>query len=276
MKDIITTNIKYVFIQILLYIIVYFILITILSLYEKIKKYDIIENYNGIYTAIIIEPRKHKALHHVLKNFTSMLDNKWNFIIFHGKRNHDFVTKIVDALNNKNKIKMINLNVDNLSLHDYNALLYDKTFYENIPTEIFLIFQTDTLICELFKNNINDFLEYDYVGAPWIDGKIGNGGLSLRKKSKMLEIIDKCGDRKYNDHTKLHLHNEDAFFSLSCNDKVNLKIPSFDDAKKFSIETVYNNESFGIHKCWKYNNEQQIKNINNFCPGLNKLIKLNK
>lgn len=270
------TNIKYVFIQILLYVIVYFILIKIVLICKKntISHFDNINN--GIYTAVIVEPRKHKALYHVLKNFTSLLDNKWNFIIFHGKQNSNFVNKIVNKLDNKNKIKMINLNVDDLSLHDYNALLYDKSFYENIPTEIFLIFQTDTLICELFKNNINNFLEYDYVGAPWVDGRIGNGGLSLRKKSKMLEIIDKCSDRKYNDHTKLHFHNEDAFFSSLCNDKVNLKIPSFNDAKKFSIETVYNDESFGIHKCWKYNDEQQINNINNFCPGLKKLIKLNK
>ena len=44
------------------------------------------------------------------------------------------------------------------------------------------------------KDIINDFLEYDYVGAPWIItaytftkncSYIGNGGFSLRRKSKI-------------------------------------------------------------------------------------------
>ena len=273
MKDIITTNIKFVFFQILIYIVIYFIIITIESLYEKTKREDMIENYDGIYTAVIIEPRKHKALFHVLKNFTSMLDNKWNFIIFHGNQNYEFVKNIIDKLDDKNRIKMINLNVDDLSIYNYNELLYSKKFYEYIPTEIFLIFQTDTLICELFKNNINKFLEYDYVGAPWVNGEIGNGGLSLRKKNKMLEIIDKCNDRIY--YNGNNLHNEDIFFSKMCNDRVNIKKPILEDAKKFSIETVYNDESFGIHKCWRYNNKENVEKINNFCPGLIKLINLN-
>jgi hypothetical protein len=55
-----------------------------------------------------------------------------------------------------------------------------------------LIFQLDTLLSEQYKNNIYNFLDYDYVGAPWaFNHKVGNGGLSLRKKSKMLEILNK-------------------------------------------------------------------------------------
>jgi hypothetical protein len=44
----------------------------------------------------------------------------------------------------------------------------------------------DTIICSNNKEKINDFLEYDYVGAhfKWINNRIGNGGLSLRKKVK--------------------------------------------------------------------------------------------
>lgn len=272
MRNIIITNAKYVFLQLLIYIILYFIIITLISLNKKIKKYNCIENYNENYTAIIIEPRKHKALYHVLQNFTLMLDNKWNIIVFHGNNNDEFVKNIVNKIDNK-RIKMINLNIDNLSISEYNALLYDRKFYEYIPTETFLIFQTDTLICELFKKNIDKFLEYDYVGAPWVDGEIGNGGLSLRKKSKMLEILKECNDRIYSDVDKLH--NEDIFFSKLCNDKVHVKKPKYEDAKKFSIETVYNDESFGIHKCWRYNNKKNVEKINNFCPGLIKLINLN-
>jgi hypothetical protein len=35
------------------------------------------------YTAIMVEPRKHRALEFVMKNFTENLSNNWNFIIYH-------------------------------------------------------------------------------------------------------------------------------------------------------------------------------------------------
>ena len=37
-----------------------------------------------------------------------------------------------------NRIKLINLNVDNLSIRNYNDLLVSKEFYDDIPTEVFL------------------------------------------------------------------------------------------------------------------------------------------
>jgi hypothetical protein len=233
-------------------------------------------NNDGIYTAIIIEPRKHRALEYVLTNFTDMLDTRWNFIICHGTQNETFVNDIVNTkLNNHiNRIKLINLNVDNLTIHNYNELLYNPSFYELVPTEYFLIFQSDTQICSTYKNNIYKFIDmnYDYVGAPW-GNTVGNGGLSLRKKSKMLEIINKCSDRKY--ALPDQLYNEDVFFSTVCSDKVDIKLPSGEDAKEFGIETVYSDNAFGIHKLWAYQNSEQIENINKFCPGLYNLIELN-
>jgi hypothetical protein len=72
---------------------------------------------------------------------------------------------------------MLNLNVDNLTIPDYNNLFINNyDFYDYIPTEIFLVFQTDTMINTQYKHLINDFLEYDYVGAPWN----GGGGRSRK------------------------------------------------------------------------------------------------
>jgi hypothetical protein len=46
---------------------------------------------------------------------------------------------------------MINLNVDNLAINDYNKLLVSKVFYEKIPTEIFLIFIDVILLSFSFR-----------------------------------------------------------------------------------------------------------------------------
>ena len=196
------------------------------------------------YTAVIIEPRKHKALPFVLNNFFENLSEEWSFIIFHGNQNQEYIMDIMENQLPQYKtriIQYVNLNIDNFNnLIEYSRFVVSKPFYDCIPTEIFLMFQTD---CMIFKENkllINDFLKYDYVGAPWDwNQSVGNGGLSLRRKSKMLEVINKV---------PFNFLHEDRYI---CDQTVvYLNKPIFEEAKKFSIETVFNEVSFGIHNAW--------------------------
>ena len=235
------------------------------------------------YTAIIIEPRKHNALEFVLNNFLENLNDDWNIIIYHGNNNIEYLQNIINnkLTKYKNRIISKNLNVDNLSINDYNNIMKNREFIESIPTEMFLIFQTDTMICEEQKELIYNYMNYDYVGAPWssdyllytvgndIDINklslsstrfIGNGGLSLRRKSKMIEILDKC--------TASSIY-EDVYFSYGCKD-VDIKKPLIEDANKFSIEQINNGKSFGVHKSWAYVNVSE-----NQCKNYNELVKLN-
>jgi hypothetical protein len=236
----------------------------------KNKKYH--GGQNAEYTAIIIEPRKHRALEFVLRNALTNLDNRWNIIVFHGNLNKEYVENILN--NNlkdyKDRIKLHNLNVDDLTFYSYSALMLDKKFYDNIPTEYFLVFQTDSLIISKNKDKIYDFLKYDYVGSPWkftegkhenLNEQVGNGGFSLRKKSKMLEIIDKCRDSWNND-------GEDRFFCMPCNN-IAINKPSFEEAQKFGSETLLNAESFGIHKPWVYNSLEKVLEV---FPEVNELF----
>lgn len=59
------------------------------------------------------------------------------------------------------------------------------------PAEWLLVFQTDSMLCANSRLNLNDFLEYDWVGAPWNPGGQwgGNGGLSLRRVSRIVDIL---------------------------------------------------------------------------------------
>ena len=217
-----------------------------------------------LYTAIIVEPRQHKALQYVLNNFLSNLSNDWSFIVFHGNNNLEFINNIItnNLSIHKHRVTLINLNVDNLTIDDYNKLFkYDKVIYNNIPTETFLVFQTDSVIFEEYKHLINNFLHYDYVGAPWnhvIDGKdknecVGNGGLSLRQKSKMIEIMEKQGKNEYP---------EDVYFS--CYDSVLMNKPKLDDALLFSVEEIFNEMSFGCHRPWGDSNDKKFLLYNTY------------
>jgi hypothetical protein len=118
----------------------------------------------------------------------------------------------------------------------------------------------------LNKNLLNDFLSYDYVGAPWKNGMVGNGGLSLRRKSKMIEICEKVNPNC--------ARCDDVYFS--CQTIVPLNKPSYQEAKLFSIETVFHETSFGIHACWKYLNKYEMNYLLNKYPDIAILIELNK
>jgi hypothetical protein len=101
------------------------------------------------------------------------------------------------------------------------------------------------------------FVDFDYVGAPWDNGVVGNGGLSIRKKSKMLEIINMY-QKDNNNKNKKDLSHEDVFFSL--NPYVSLFKPTFNQAKLFSMEKVFSEKgSFGIHNAWNYIDNQLLQ-----------------
>jgi hypothetical protein len=206
----------------------------------------------------------------VLNNACENLSPNWNILVLHGKQNEEFVNNIIQQFpqEHRDRIKTTTLPVDNLTIPEYNTLLTSKEFYDRIPTEIFLIFQTDSMICKNSNIKIDDFFEYDYVGAPFahLNGMVGNGGFSLRRKSKMVEILEKC---KYNGTDP-----EDYFFANVCKDVTSHK-PSSEQAYKFSNEGKITAHSFGVHKPWIWVNAEQINEKTQTCAGLDELVKLN-
>jgi hypothetical protein len=263
--------------------------------YNNYSKHIYFTEVLPYFTAIIIEPREHKALSLVLNNFIKNLDKYWTFYIYHGINNEEFINNIIESefKDYENKITLINLNVENLSFEDYNKTLYNIDFYDRITTEMFLIFQTDSLISNKYSKLIYNFIEYDYVGAPWLNGCIGNGGLSFRKTNKMKEILNNTSYYYIKDNNE-ELMNEDIFFSNNeevffnteyikeTNDNIdknnfinnNVYKPSLEEAKFFSVEAIYNNMSFGIHKPWLYLNNNELESIKNLFPELDLLYTL--
>ena len=62
--------------------------------------------------------------------------------------------------------------------------------YKHVPTSHVLIFQWDGYV-KNWRAWSNDWLQYDYIGAPWgfPDGhNVGNGGFSLRSR-RLMEIV---------------------------------------------------------------------------------------
>ena len=56
------------------------------------------------------------------------------------------------------------MDIDNLNQESYSNLLQTKEFWNLFDSKKIFLYQEDSVV---FKNNIRDFLGYDYIGAPW-------------------------------------------------------------------------------------------------------------
>jgi len=234
---------------------------------------------NDAFTAIIIEPRKHRAFEFVIGNFLENLDGRWRIMVFHGTDNETFVKDIIAASSAPTRISTVNMGVSNLTKERYSDYMMSTDFLYKIPTEVFLIFQSDSMICPEFKDTIDKFIDYDYVGAPWpadrFPGKynkngslVGNGGLSLRRKTKMIEILEKCeADADVP---------EDVYFAIPCK-AVHINKPTEAVAAEFSMEMTYSPKSWGVHRAWHTDNvgPEHIDQIEKQCRGYKRLMELN-
>lgn len=157
----------------------------------------------------------------------------------------------------------------------YNQMCLDYDFYKPFEDyEYMMIYQTD---CWIFRNDIQKFCDmgYDYIGGPIYSAgskwpsfqysaypKVGNGGLSLRKISKMLKLFDRNG-YIYNKHKDewAKQEYEDMFLCDVIAREIYINIPDYKIAEQFSIDSVPFHIStlspmachrvFAMYKYWK-------------------------
>jgi len=207
------------------------------------------EPYNGqLLSVAIVEPREHELLPYVLYNMAHIYGGTdVSLYIFHGNKNIDYLNDIIKDWKN---VQLVNLNVDNLTINDYNVLLTSKSFYDHFKSEYVLIFQTDSIIRRRIDQ---DFFNYDYVGAPWKDCNVcvGNGGFSLRKVESMKYICENYVNT---------YGNEDLFFAHDLHNN-NFSLPDPETASRFSIEMTYNNDPCGFHAIDKFHSIEVMEKL---------------
>lgn len=205
------------------------------------------------YYAVIIEPRNHSDLLTVIKSTMFHLNEtdspiKWGLQIFHGNQNETQVQNISSLLNN---VCCVNMGVDNLTNIEHSEYMESVDFWTKVKGNKALIFQTDSL---LLRNGIDEFLEYDYVGAPWRKPKenqwVGNGGLSLRTVGKMIEICE-------NNPVKEQIW-EDIYFVKHMKGN---GVADIETAMRFSMEDVFSPNPLGVHNPIRHITPEQLKKV---------------
>jgi hypothetical protein len=199
-----------------------------------------------------------------LRNFAENLPAAWQILVLHGTENEAWAREAAAPLGSR--VRLASLGVPSLTVAEYNRMLKTPEFYErHVPAETFLLFQTDSMLCAPHKDLLGKFLVYDYVGAPWDVGGVGNGGLSLRKRSALLAKLRACPPTEKDA--------EDGYFSKDC-EAVRLRRPTDEAAREFSVETVASPRTFGVHKPWLHLAPADLAALEGQCPGLAELRRL--
>lgn len=143
------------------------------------------------------------------------------------------------------------------------------------PAEHLLVWQPDSIFCANAPRTLNDFLEWDWIGAPWAKTAQygGNGGLSLRKVSKILEVLS-TRQRKIGDGAL-----EDLWLTNNIHNLAGSHMPNATISKTFSVESVWDDAPLGYHIGWLgvhheqiWDDKEQVDHIMKYCPEVKMIL----
>jgi len=211
------------------------------------------------YEAVFIEFRNLPHIKHVIYNCINKLNNEWSHTIVCGNANYELIKQIVTSF----KIKIIKLDENVENVNSYNNLLLNVEFWRLFSGQKLLIYQEDTY---LFHGEIKPFMEYDYVGAPWVKDHVeggygGNGGLSLRTRETMITCLCMAQPPPDKSFTRFDKMAEDLYF---CNVIYQLKLGKIAHRKVavlFSQEQLISNNPMGGHKFWDARDRYEFVDI---------------
>jgi len=220
--------------------------------------------------AIMIELRPHIMILPVLTNFLSQLPAPdWRIQLWYSKDNKEFVEKQCARLASTGKVELVYMpplpEQQTRPVYWYNFLVTAPKFWTCSSGDWVIIFQSDTVLCSSSPYRVVDFMrpDVDFVGAPWTgwNRSGSNGGLSLRRRSAMLDMT-------LSRPLLLNDLNEDAYFVNTLIERKRggrTGLLPFEEASKFSVQNFCNGPTFGVHQIHRQNWAERYQCLEH-CP----------
>jgi len=225
--------------------------------------------------AFIVETRALSHLPALLIHMIGVVPPEWTFKIMGSPEMIASLHSVafIKPLERSGKLQILSL-PHQYSLRDretVSQMFTDPHLYAEIlaPAEHLLVFQPDSIFCANAPKTLNDFLDFDWIGAPWsaTSSYGGNGGLSLRKVSRILQVFEtqkrKTGDGQL----------EDLWISSRLQKLEGAHMADASVSKTFSVESVWDDRPLGYHIGWLgvhheqiWDDEKQVQHILEYCP----------
>ncbi|TGO64799.1 hypothetical protein BOTNAR_0084g00310 [Botryotinia narcissicola] len=209
--------------------------------------------------AFMVETRPLPHLPLQLTHMTSVIPQEWTFKFMGSNASINYLLGFhhLRDLVASNKLTLVPLSSywDVSSRESISQMFTDPELYKSLsPAEHLLVFQPDSIFCTKAPTTLNDFIKYDYIGAPWSSYSThgGNGGLSLRRVSSILRLLE-TERRKPGDGAL-----EDLWLSTGLNKLEGSKMANAAVSKTFSVESVWDEAPLGYHIGWLGVHHEQI------------------
>lgn len=234
--------------------------------------------------AAIVETRPLENLVPVLLHFSSVLGPEWPIHIFTSEEvKRDNLTESLPFKRGVDAGRFVVRTLPEGTLLNNHAsvsrfLTSPWLWLATAPADRVLIFQADSILCSNSPQSIDDFLEYDFMGAP-IDSDRGlglgwNGGLSIRNREMCLNIVTSRSweEERHGDHSQGNVDYEDQWFAKAMRElptksdgKPGANLPTKEIAMKFAVETIWYDKPLGFHQAsvWQAG---KLEEIYQWCP----------
>lgn len=211
----------------------------------------------GKYGIVVVEPRLHPTLIFMITDTLAKIPPTWKALVFYSPKNEKFLRLALQPWILTKRVMMAPFPPGHDDSYMFsNDMLLRPEFYQSVPFSKFLIMHTDGLICFKDWDKLSTFVEFDYIGSPWRDLKVGNGGFSWRNRDLSLKIVKE---------TKPPLRDfPEDWYMAKQTEKYGGTVAPWEVAKHFGMETVWFEEPYGLHAAWHYHkNWTQLK-----CDGI--------
>ncbi len=256
------------------------------------------KNVIGDKVAVILEDRNLTHLMPLMMHFSAVLGPTWPIVLFTSANatlstSAPFQRAVADS---RFLVKYIPEGTKLKTSHAVSSFLTKPWFWEQLaPAKRVLLFQADSILCANSPVRVDDFLDYDMVGAPigafWGEGF--NGGLSLRNRDLILDILKIANwttekdiysqkVKAWKDQLKadgkdvptsdtmpgvVAVDMEDQWFYQKMK-ALHGKFPPEDVAKTFAVETIDYDWPLGYHQVQRYygGKADRMAHIDKWCP----------
>ncbi|KAI0191454.1 hypothetical protein EV127DRAFT_511096 [Xylaria flabelliformis] len=233
--------------------------------------------------AVIIEDRPLGNLIPVMLHFHSVLGPEWPIILYTSPSTASTLLRSAPFSRaiSSSEIEIRHLPHDTTfdSHASVSAFLASPFLWTDLePFVKILLFQADSILCAASSARVDDFLEYDLLGAP-IDSRFGtgfNGGLSLRNRELVLRVLERWDfktDSTAADAPREWRYEDQWFFArmkeLGEHGELGVKVnlPDQDTASRFAVETIWveGQMPLGFHQPQRWQGEH-LGDIMEYCP----------
>ncbi|KAI0907506.1 hypothetical protein F4823DRAFT_641330 [Ustulina deusta] len=233
--------------------------------------------------AVIIEDRPLGNLVPIILHFHSVLGPEWPIIFYTSRQTAETLlgsTSFSRAVaSSEIEIRYLPANTTFDSHASVSGFLTSPFLWTDLaPYLKILLFQADSILCSASPRHVDEFLDYDLIGAP-IHERFGtgfNGGLSLRNRELVLRVLERWDfgaddaptESKFEDqwfYARMRELGENTELAGELGIRVNL--PDQGTAGSFAVETIWveGQRPLGFHQPHRWQSDH-MGDIMKYCP----------